>query len=88
MIAFVYFGMLPIDSSSQEAKLLINYCKHVLDALQIKNGPGHAEIILTASGPCLVEMNCRGRFLQMTLCSHVSFTPYLTCKNCHHFHIR
>ena len=63
MIAFVYFGMLPIDSSSQEAKLLINYCKHVLDALQIKNGPGHAEIILTASGPCLVEMNCRGRFL-------------------------
>jgi hypothetical protein len=51
--------MLPIDSSSQEAKLLINYCNNVLDALQIKNGPGHAEIILTPSGPyCLVEMNC------------------------------
>ena len=66
IIAFVYFGMLPIDSSSQEAKLLINYCKHVLDALQIKNGPGHAEIILTPSGPCLVEMNCRGRCLTLT----------------------
>ena len=51
--------MLPIDSSSQEAKLLINYCNRVLDALEIKNGPGHAEIILTPSGPCLVEMNCR-----------------------------
>lgn len=51
--------MLPIDSSTQEAKLLINYCNSVLDALQIKNGPTHAEIILTASGPCLVEMNCR-----------------------------
>eukprot|EP00804_Cyclotella_cryptica_P013837 CCRYP_018173-RA/>CCRYP_018173-RA protein AED:0.09 eAED:0.09 QI:1797/1/1/1/0.87/0.66/9/457/484 len=57
--AFVYFGMLPIDSSSQDAKLLINYCNSVLNALQIKNGPSHAEIILTASGPCLVEMNCR-----------------------------
>ena len=51
--------MLPIDSSSQEAKLLINYCNGVLDALELKNGPGHAEIILTPSGPCLVEMNCR-----------------------------
>lgn len=59
MQAFVYFGMLPIDSSSQEAKLLINYCSGVLDALELKNGPGHAEIILTPSGPCLVEMNCR-----------------------------
>jgi len=58
-LAFVYFGMLPIDSSSKEAKLLINYCNSVLDALEIKNGPGHAEIILTPSGPCLVEMNCR-----------------------------
>jgi hypothetical protein len=57
--AFVYFGMLPIDSSSQEAKMLINYCNCVLDALEIKNGPTHAEIILTPSGPCLVEMNCR-----------------------------
>jgi len=59
--AFVYFGMVPIDSSSQEAKLLINYCNRVLDALEMKNGPSHAEIILTASGPCLVEMNCRAQ---------------------------
>lgn len=27
----------------------------------MKNGPSHAEIILTASGPCLVEMNCRAQ---------------------------
>lgn len=57
--AFVYFGMLPIDTSSLEAKLLINYTNKVLDALGMKNGPSHAEVILTATGPCLVEMNCR-----------------------------
>ncbi len=57
--AFVYFGMLPIDSGSLEAKLLINYTNLVLEALGMKNGPSHAEVILTASGPCLVEMNCR-----------------------------
>eukprot|EP00571_Detonula_confervacea_P013686 CAMPEP_0172306690 /NCGR_PEP_ID=MMETSP1058-20130122/7705_1 /TAXON_ID=83371 /ORGANISM="Detonula confervacea, Strain CCMP 353" /LENGTH=925 /DNA_ID=CAMNT_0013018657 /DNA_START=324 /DNA_END=3101 /DNA_ORIENTATION=+ len=59
--AFVYFGMLPIDSASLEAKLLINYTNQVLDALGMKNGAGHAEVILTASGPCLVEMNCRAQ---------------------------
>ena len=59
--AFVYFGMVPIDSASYEAKLLINYCNRALDALGMKNGPSHGEIILTASGPCLVEMNCRAQ---------------------------
>jgi len=59
--AFVYFGMVPIDTSTQEAKLLVNYCNRVLDALELKNGPSHAEIILTASGPCLVELNCRAQ---------------------------
>jgi predicted CoA-binding protein len=55
----VYFGMLPIDSASPEAKELIPYCNSVLDVLGMKNGPSHAEVILTPSGPCLVEMNCR-----------------------------
>lgn len=59
--AFVYFGMLPIDSLSLEAKLLIKYTNKVLDALGMKNGATHAEVILTPSGPCLVEMNCRAQ---------------------------
>jgi len=59
--AFVYFGMVPVESDSLEAKLLINYTKKVLDALGMKNGPGHCEVILTAGGPCLVEMNCRAQ---------------------------
>ena len=56
---FVYFGMIPIDSESEEAKVLIPYTRGVLDALGMKHGPSHGEIILTKDGPCLVEMNCR-----------------------------
>merc|ERR1712151_1095423 len=57
--AFVYHGMLPVDSESAEAKLVIPYVRGVLDALQIKNGPTHGEVMMTVDGPCLVEMNCR-----------------------------
>ena len=57
--AFVYFGQEPVDSESPEAKILIPYVRRVLDALGVKNGPSHAEVIMTANGPCLVEMNCR-----------------------------
>lgn len=57
--AFVYHGMLPVRSDAREAKLLIPYVRGVLDALQIKHGPTHAEVMLTQDGPCLVEMNCR-----------------------------
>ena len=57
--AFVYFGMLPIRSDSAEAKILIPYVRKVLDALGLKNGPSHGEVMMTKDGPCLVEMNCR-----------------------------
>jgi len=46
-------------SDSAEAKVLIPYVRGVLDALQISNGPTHGEVMMTADGPCLVEMNCR-----------------------------
>jgi len=52
--AFVYFGLLPVDSESPEAKLLIPYALGVLDALEIKNGATHCEVMMTADGPCLV----------------------------------
>lgn len=57
--AFVYYGCIPVDSESPEAKILIPYVRGVLDALEFKNGPSHAEIMMTPDGPCLVEMNCR-----------------------------
>ncbi len=58
---FVYFGCTPVRSDSPEAKVLIPYVRGVLDALGIKNGPSHGEVIITEDGPCLVEMNCRAR---------------------------
>jgi len=57
--AFVYFGCLPVDSQSPEAKILIPYVRGVLDAMEIANGPSHCEVMMTQEGPCLVEMNCR-----------------------------
>jgi hypothetical protein len=53
-IAFVYFGLLPVDSESPEAKVLIPYAFGVLDALEIKHGATHCEIMMTENGPCLV----------------------------------
>lgn len=38
---------------------LVSYACRVLDALQIRHGPAHHEIILTADGPCLVEVGAR-----------------------------
>lgn len=57
--AFVYFGLQPIDSESEEAKIIIPYIRGVLDAMGIKHGPTHGEVMMTSDGPCLVEMNCR-----------------------------
>jgi len=57
--AFVYFGCVPVDSNSPEAKILIPYVRGVLDAMGFENGPSHGEVMMTEEGPCLIEMNCR-----------------------------
>ncbi len=57
--AFVYFGCVPVEADSPEAKLIIPYIRKTLDVLGVKNGPSHGEVIITDTGPCLVEMNCR-----------------------------
>merc|ERR1719401_3195876 len=56
---FVYYGMIPVDVATPEAQQLIRYTEGVLDALKLDNGPTHGEVMMTADGPCLVEMNCR-----------------------------
>jgi hypothetical protein len=58
---FVYFGCLPVDPESPEARLVIPYVRGVLDALGVVNGPSHGEVMMTPDGPCLVEMNVRAR---------------------------
>jgi len=57
--AFVYFGTIPVDADSPEAKILIPYVRGVLDAMEISNGASHGEVMMTPDGPCLVEMNVR-----------------------------
>merc|ERR1711920_381899 len=67
--AFVYHGMLPVASDSAEAKILIPYVRGVLDALQIKFGPSHGEVMMTAHDPCLVEMSWRAHGGDGTWCT-------------------
>merc|ERR1712039_567216 len=58
--AFVYYGMIPVDSNTELAKVLIKYTEGVLDALKLDNGPSHGEVMMGPDNvPCLVEMNCR-----------------------------
>jgi len=57
--AFVYYDMLPVPCASELARSLIAYTRGVLDAVKIHNGATHTEIMMTADGPCLVEVNCR-----------------------------
>ena len=49
---------------------LVDYMHKVLDALEIRNGPSHGEIMWTKDGPCLVEVGSRphggeGTFVQL-----------------------
>lgn len=50
--------MLPV-SDKAVIDVLVPYARGVLDALGIRHGPSHGEVMLTKTGPCLVEMNCR-----------------------------
>lgn len=52
-----YEEITPFDCDIQ--KQLIEYAHNVLNALGIQYGPSHAEIILTPSGPTLVEVGAR-----------------------------
>jgi len=39
--------------------VLVDYVFRVLDALDYKHGPCHTEVMFTARGPILIEVNCR-----------------------------
>jgi biotin carboxylase len=56
---FVYFGMVPVPAESEIGRTVIDYTRGVLDALGIRNGATHGEVMMTPDGPCLVEMNSR-----------------------------
>lgn len=64
---FVYFGMRLMDPSSEKMQIMVRYADKVLDALDIKHGPSHMEVMLDNWGtaeapefvPCLVEVGAR-----------------------------
>ncbi len=58
-VNFVYFGMRLRTGEGETEKKLIEYAYTVLDALDIRNGPGHMEIKMASTGPCLVEVGSR-----------------------------
>ena len=53
---FVYFGELLLDADDPIVQKIVPYQLKVLDALGIKNGPGHAEVKMVNGEPCLVEV--------------------------------
>ena len=55
----VYFGMKIMCVDSPVMQSLVDYQQSVLDSVGLAHGPAHAEIMLTATGPCLVEVGSR-----------------------------
>ena len=57
---FVYYGMRLYESEDGSREdILVKYMHSVLDALDVKHGPSHGEVMFTSTGPCLVEVGCR-----------------------------
>ncbi len=55
----VYRSIIPVDLDSSLAKTLIAYNDSVLDALEVSYGASHSEVIITSSGPAIVEVGAR-----------------------------
>jgi len=56
---FVCFGQQCVLADEPVAQQLIAYTRAVLDALNITNSATHTEVMMTPTGPCLVEVNSR-----------------------------
>lgn len=56
---FIYDHLDFLSENDDRIPCLTDYCYQVLDGLGIKNGPAHAEIMLTKEGPRLIEIGSR-----------------------------
>jgi hypothetical protein len=56
---FVNFGQKCVPADEPVARQIIAYTRDVLNALNVTNGATHTEIMMTPTGPCLVEVNSR-----------------------------
>jgi biotin carboxylase len=57
--SFVYDRCELLDSTEEPAPALCAYTSRVLDAFGMQEGPSHNELMLTARGPALIEINPR-----------------------------
>jgi biotin carboxylase len=57
--AFVYDYEHPMPAEDPRARRIAAYVTAVLDALEIRDGPAHTEVMLTARGPVLIECGAR-----------------------------
>ncbi|OIK25546.1 ATP-grasp domain-containing protein [Streptomyces malaysiense] len=55
----IYDKDILLDPDSPEVPVLVDYVDRVLDALGIRFGAAHAEVVLTPEGPALVEVGAR-----------------------------
>ncbi len=55
----VMYGMSLVNGDDPVVRQIIDYQFTVLDALNIRYGGGHGEVMLTPTGPCLVEVGAR-----------------------------
>lgn len=55
----VYDTQQPVSPDEKEFKVLADYNSKVLDALEIRYGAAHSEIMLTKDGPVLIEVAAR-----------------------------
>lgn len=52
-------GIYLMPRAGEVQNLLVDYCRRVLDALEIRHGLAHVEVRLTPDGPCLIEVGAR-----------------------------
>lgn len=54
-----YDQLMPRTGADQNA--LVDYVRHVLDAIGVEYGPAHTEVMLTGDGPVLIEVGARAQ---------------------------
>ena len=93
---FVYFGMKLMSAESAMAQALVAYSSQVLDALGIRQGPSHMEVMWIGTPddgyPCLVEVGSRchggeGTWLAVAQeCIGYTQVSYCHCCHSHYYH--
>jgi biotin carboxylase len=59
-VSFVELGHVsPADLSAEQSRDIETYVKRVLEAIGVRNGPTHTEVVLTGRGPRLIETHVR-----------------------------